>query len=224
MSGRTLAAFDFDRTITTSGSFTPWLLHFIKRRPWRLIGLPIILLAAIAYKLKQLDRKGMKEIMLRLVVRGVPGPEVERVVGAFVERWIAGHCRPGALAAIARHRAAGDTLMMATASNDVYMSAMARRLGFDILIATATERTADGGVTGHIPGSNCYGADKMDMIRAALKRDGRSWTTIVAYSDHHTDLPMLAWATRGVAVNPNRKLRRLAADRGFEVVDWGRPG
>jgi phosphoserine phosphatase len=34
---------------------------------------------------------------------------------------------------------------------------------------------------------------------------------------------MLAWATRGVAVNPNSKLRKLAMTEGFEVVDWGTP-
>ena len=72
-------------------------------------------------------------------------------------------------------------------------------------------------------GENCYGADKLDMIKAALSGIAADWVAVVAYSAHHTDLPMLAWATRGVAVNPNRKLRQLATTEGFEVVDWGTP-
>ncbi|MBM3513944.1 MAG: HAD-IB family hydrolase [Alphaproteobacteria bacterium] len=220
---RTLAVFDFDRTITTSGSFSYWLLMIVYRRPWRLIGLAVIAFAAIAYKLKLLSRKGIKEIMLKLLVRGVPGSEIADASRRFVDRWIAGHCRPGALDVIARHRAAGDILMMATASNDIYMADMSRRLGFAHLVCTATERAPDGGLTGTIPGLNCYGGDKIPMIEQVVKQNGLSWDDSVAYSDHHTDLPLLAWAKRGVAVNPNTKLRRIAAERGFEIVDWGRP-
>lgn len=221
---RRLAIYDFDRTVTTSGSFTPWLLRFIRRHPWRLIGLPVILVAAIGYKLKLVDRRGLKQLMLKLVVRGLPGSEITAVVKEFCADWIPGHCRPGALATIAAHRAAGDVLVMATASNDVYMADLARALGFDYLVATATERTADGGVTGHIPGANCYGADKLTMIGVALAPLRNLPAESISYSDHHTDLPMLAWTTKGVAVNPNSKLRKIAAERGFEVVDWGRPG
>ncbi len=224
MTKRVLAVFDFDRTITNSGSLTPWLWRFVRRHPGRLVGLPVMLLTGMAYKLKLLSRKQMKETMLKLMVRGLPAAEIAEVSDAFIADWIAGHCRPGALAVIARHRANGDRLMMATASNDVYMTEMAHRLGFDHLVCTASARAPDGGLTGGIPGPNCYGADTLDLIKAALDNIAADWEAVVAYSDHHTDLPMLAWATRGVAVNPNRKLRKLATTEGFEVVDWGRPG
>jgi len=218
-----LAIFDFDRCITTSGSFTPFLWRIVKRHPLRVIGVPVILAAAIGYKLKLVDRRGLKQIMLKLMVRGLLGAEVEHVVREFCTAWMS-HCRPGALACIAAHRTAGDVLVMATASNDLYMATLARELGFHHLVATATERTPDGGVTGHIPGTNCYGADKLTMIHAALRDIPDLPTESISYSDHHTDEPMLAWTTQGVAVNPNRKLRQIAAERGFAIVDWGKPG
>lgn len=220
---RRLAIFDFDRCITTSGSFTPFLWRILKRHPLRVIGVPVIAAAAIGYKLKLVDRRGLKQIMLKLMVRGLPGTEVEYVVQQFCADWI-GHCRPGALDQIAAHRAAGDMLVMATASNDLYMARLAKDLGFHQLVATPTERTADGGVTGRIPGPNCYGADKLAMIRAALTHVPDLPAESISYSDHHTDEPMLAWTTKGVAVNPNRKLRQIAAERGFAIVDWGTPG
>ena len=40
-----------------------------------------------------------------------------------------------------------------------------------------------------------------------------------AYSDSHTDLPFLEAVGNPVAVNPDRELRRIAAERGWPVLD-----
>lgn len=214
---KTIAVFDLDRTITRYATFTPWLLYFVRRRPWRLAALPVVLAAAVGYKLKLVTRKGLKEIMLKAVMAGTPAAEVTAVTEAFVKNWIPRFCRPGAMAAIAAHRAAGDMLVMATASNDVHAIPLARALGFDMVVATRAELAADGALTGRILGENCYGQAKLDMIKAALDV-GNART--VAYSDHHSDLPFLAWATKGVAVNPTPKLRKLAKQSGMDVRDW----
>jgi len=212
-----IAVFDLDRTITTHGTFTPWLLGFVKRRPWRLLALPVVLGAAIAYKLKFLTRKDLKQIMLKAVVAGLPAEEIARVNNEFVSSWIPRRCRAGALQAIAMHRANGDQIVLATASNDVHAIPLAKALGIDVVVATRAEMLPDGRLTGRILGPNCYGPDKLDMIKAAVNV-GTAKT--IAYSDHHSDLPMLAWAGQGVAVNPNAKLRALAQKNGMEVRDW----
>jgi phosphoserine phosphatase len=41
------------------------------------------------------------------------------------------------------------------------------------------------------------------------------------YSDHASDAPVFEWADEPVAVNPHPRLRRLAAERGWAVEDWG---
>jgi len=46
---------------------------------------------------------------------------------------------------------------------------------------------------------------------------------IAFYSDSSSDRPVFDWADRAVAVNPSRRLRRLAARRGWAIEDWGRP-
>jgi HAD superfamily hydrolase (TIGR01490 family) len=213
-----LAVFDLDRTITTHGTFTPWLLRFVKRRPWRLITVPVILGAAIAYKLKILTRKDLKQVMLKCITSGVPASEVARVNDEFVRSWIPRMCRPGSLVQIEQHKKNGDIIVLATASNDIHAVPIAKALGIEHVVATRAEVAADGSLTGRILGPNCYGADKLDMIKAALVtfQDAKS----VAYSDHHSDLPMLEWAGQGIAVNPNAKLRAIAEKRGMEIRDW----
>ncbi len=211
------AIFDLDRTVTTHGTFTPWLLRFVRRQPWRLVGLPIVLIAALAYKLKVLSRKQLKQVMLRCVVAGQSAEMVAAVNAEFVTSWIPRRCRPGALVAIAAHHKNGDTVVLATASNDVHAIPIAKALGITLVIATRAEIDAQGRLTGRIIGPNCYGADKLEMIKAAVNV-GQAQT--VAYSDHHSDWPMLAWASEGVAVNPNAKLRKRAAEQGMKILDW----
>ena len=43
-----------------------------------------------------------------------------------------------------------------------------------------------------------------------------------AYSDSHTDLPFLEAVGNPVVVNPDRKLRRIASERGWPVLEFGR--
>ncbi|MCB2108073.1 MAG: HAD-IB family hydrolase [Rhodobacteraceae bacterium] len=220
---KTLAIFDLDRTITVHGTFTPWLLRIVARYPLKALLVPLILGAMIGYKLKAISRKRLKEIMLGLIAAGVPGKTLGAITDQFIADWFPERCRPGALSAIKNHLAAGDAAMIATASNTVYVNAIAAKLGIPFVVATGTETTPDGAVTGTIPGPNCYGKDKLDMLTAAIAQHGLSDRKTVFYSDHHTDLPVLLWADEGIAINPNARLRAEAATHGLKVVDWGLP-
>jgi len=40
------------------------------------------------------------------------------------------------------------------------------------------------------------------------------------FSDHVSDRPMFEWADEPIAVNPSRKLRKLARQRGWPMVKW----
>jgi len=214
-----IAIFDLDRTVTDRGTFTPWLMYFVRRQPWRLFFLPVVLAAALGYKLKLLTRKGLKEVMLKCIVAGQDPSAVNEVNAAFVAAWIPDRCRPGALAAIAAHRKAGHAIVLATASNDVHAVPIAKALGIQRVVATQAEVDAGGRLTGRILGPNCYGTDKLIMVQAAL---GAATEQTVVYSDHHTDWPLLRWAGKGVAVNPTAKLRALAAAHGMSIVDWNK--
>ena len=65
-----IAVFDLDRTITTHATYTPWLLRFLGRHPLRLIGAPVMLGAVVAFVLRLISRKALKEVMLKIVEIG----------------------------------------------------------------------------------------------------------------------------------------------------------
>lgn len=213
-----IAVFDMDRTITRNGTFSPFLLSTCRRRPWKLLFVPLIILHMLRYKLGNLTRKQLKERMQGLLIAGAGREQMERYVGHFVGKLVADGLRPGALAQIQRHKEAGHTLVMATASMDYYAAPIGALLGFDLVVATRSSHDETGRLMATIAGENCYDQPKVEMLQAAL--DNASGATI-AYSDHVSDLPLMDWADEAIAVNPSAALRRVAATRGFEIVDWG---
>jgi HAD superfamily hydrolase (TIGR01490 family) len=219
-----LAIYDMDRTITRRATYTPFLIHAALRlAPWRLLLMPLVLLAMAAYVLKLIDRGRLKEINYRLLIGGAIAPErLEPVIESFADRQIARNILPGARASIAADREAGRRLVMATASYRIYAGAIAQRLGFNDVIATETQRDAAGRIIARIEGSNCYGDSKLAMIEAWLKREGlaREAVHIRFYSDHVSDAPVHRWSDEPVAANAHDRLLRLARAEGWQVLDW----
>jgi hypothetical protein len=64
-----LAIYDLDRTITRRATYTPFLLHCaLRRQQWRLLLLPIVLLAMLAYLIGVFERGNLKEICQALLI------------------------------------------------------------------------------------------------------------------------------------------------------------
>lgn len=221
-----LAIYDMDKTITRRATFTPFLIHAsIRLGPWRLALAPLAILAGLAYFLKLIDRGRLKEINYTLLIgRGIPPERLEPVLESFADRQLATNIMPGAQASIAADRAAGRRLVMATASYRIYAAAIARRLGFNDVIATETGLDAEGRIVARILGSNCYGESKLAMIQAWLEREGlvREAVHIRFYSDHISDSVVHRWSDEPVATNAHDRLIKLARAEGWEVLDWSR--
>ena len=220
-----LAVYDMDRTVTRRATYTPFLLHCaMRRQPWRLLFLPLVVASMLAYVARILDRGELKEINHRLLIGGKVHPrELKPLVDSFADAQAASNIRPGALEAIARDKAQGRRLVLATASYRLYSDAIAERLGFDDVIGTGSVIGLDERVHALIDGENCYGPAKRRMIADWVERSGLTGKHghVRFYSDHVSDAPAFEWADEPVAVNPHGKLRRLAEARGWAVEDWG---
>lgn len=220
-----LAIYDMDRTVTRRATYTPFLVHCaLRRAPWRLMFVPLVVLSMLAYVAKLIDRGRLKEINHRLLLGHRRHPrELKPLVDSFAEATVARNVRPGARAAIARDRAEGRRLVLATASYRLYADAIAARLGFDDVIATGSIIGLDERVHAKIDGDNCYGEAKMRMIADWVERSGLLGRHghVRFYSDHASDAPAFEWADEPVAVNPHARLARLAAERGWRIEDWG---
>ncbi|QQV77790.1 HAD-IB family phosphatase [Sphingomonas aliaeris] len=216
-----LAIYDMDKTITVKATWTGFVIGAARRQsPWRLVFLPLIGFATVAYGAKLIDRGRLKQITQHLLLGHTMSAEA---TAAAADRF-AGRVRllPGAEAQIRADRAAGYRLVMATASYRFYVTAIAKRLGFDAVIATLSRDGGDGAVRAGIFGENCYGPNKLAMIQdwMAEQRIAREDAVIRFYSDHVSDAPTLDWADEAFAVNPHAPLRALALVKGWTIMDW----
>lgn len=138
----------------------------------------------------------------------------------FMQEVIEPAVRPVAMALVERHKALGHRTLIITATNEWVTEPIARRFGVDELIAVRLERVGDR-YTGEIAGTPSFREGKVTRIQQWLQVQGlrRADLRIVFYSDSPNDLPLLEFADEPVATNPDERLRRVATERGWRVLD-----
>jgi HAD superfamily hydrolase (TIGR01490 family) len=218
MATDTIAIFDLDGTITRRDTYAAYLLGYLRRHPLAWRRLPSLALS-LARSAARVEPGALKAAALGAVLGGVDHARIEAWNGIFVPWCRARLLRAGAVARIAAHRQAGHRLLLATASLDLYVLRLARELGFDEAICTRAAWTAEGRIAGTLDGDNLKGEAKLAAVRRVVP-DGPDAPFVIAYSDHHVDLPLLRWADRAVAVCPTAKLAAAAVVEGFAVETW----
>lgn len=217
MASDSLAVFDLDGTVTSGDTYVAFLLHFLRAHPVRLLRTSSLPFAVAMHRAGLRDNTWLKARFMERILGGTDRARIERSVESFLSGLLTRGLRPGALAALEAHRARGDRLILASASFDLYVEPLAEALGFHTVVCTRAA-WQHGALTGRLDGPNCYGHAKLELLQRHLGRTEGAGVT--AYSDHHTDLPLLTWSEHGVAVNPTPKLSRLAEQNGLDVADW----
>jgi HAD superfamily hydrolase (TIGR01490 family) len=125
-----------------------------------------------------------------------------------------------ALELVARHRDAGDLVVLTTATCRFLSELSAVHLGIAQLIATECETDADGRFTGRTSGTPNMRQGKVQRLHdwLATQRLELADCESTLYSDSINDLPLLGAVRRAVAVNPDPRLAAEAAARGWAVI------
>jgi len=139
----------------------------------------------------------------------------------YMDEVIRPRITPEALALVRSHQQAGDTVMIVTATNEFVTRPIAQAFGVSELIAVDLERDAKGWITGEIRGTPSFRDGKVTRVAQWLAQKGLAWADVEVtfYSDSMNDLPLLEKAHHPVATNPDARLRQLATDRGWRILE-----
>lgn len=154
------------------------------------------------------------------------GPEAaDEAHRVFMHEVIEPHIQPAARALLQQHRDAGDTIVIVTATNEFVTRPIARALEVEHLLAVNLARDASGWITGEIDGVPTMRAGKVTRMEAWMAERGLNWDTVdsIFYSDSMNDVPLLEKVNTAVATNPDDRLRLLAAERGWRILDLLEP-
>jgi HAD superfamily hydrolase (TIGR01490 family) len=212
------AFFDLDRTLLRRSSALALAPTFrarglISRRQmtraaaWQLM---FMLRGASADTVKRAAEAGL------VVLRGYSPKEMQALVVDSMERVLKPLVYAQSLDLVELHRRRGEPVYIVSATLQEIVQVIADDLGFDGALGTIVE-VEDGKYTGRAI-RPLHAENKARCIREL----GHDLDASTAYSDSHTDLPFLEAVGHPVVVNPDRKLRRIAAQRGWPVLEFGR--
>lgn len=218
-----ITIFDLDRTLTKSGTYSPFLLYFARlNAPWRLAFVPAVLACMAGYKLGLMSRKTLKQTMHRLMIGpSISRARIEAFADQFAERQLARNVYPQAAALIEREAAQGRMLIVATAAHSLYAQPIAVKLGIRHVVGTRST-WRDDQLTPFIAGTNCHSGEKLVHLAAYLaeQRIDRRRADLRFYSDDVSDRPIFEYCDERIAMNPSRRLKVLAERKGWQVLDW----
>ncbi len=214
------AFFDVDGTLTETNVLMPliWLQreNLPRHRYWlwlcKLIcHLPIYLVA------DQIDRSIFVTLFFRQYA-GIPSEKARQWFWENFENSLKPRVYNDAVREIQWHRERNHQIVLVTGGADFTVAPLAQWLNADLLAAKLEE--VDGKFTGRLVGKPLIGVGKADAIKTYAGEKGINLQASYAYGDSVSDAPMLECVGNPVAVNPDRKLRRLAMERGWRIVQW----
>ena len=147
--------------------------------------------------------------------------EAEAAHARFMRDVIQPVIREEALALLDKHRAAGEQLVIITATNEFVTRPIAHAFGVDELIAVELVRDAHGWYSGEILGVPSLREGKVERLQQWLHQRGLDWDKVETtfYSDSSNDIPLLQRVNHPVATNPDAKLKAFALEKGWPILE-----
>lgn len=216
-----LIVFDFDHTLYDGDSGSHLFAWLIRSNPLRLLAalLATPILGPLVAMLPT-RRRGISGYVWIATFGLHRAREFNTVIDRYVlrhEEEIRRRLLPHALEVFARHRAAGDRVVVATGAPPELARAILAFVahhGVPVIGSQVGPRLGAVTATRH-----CHNEEKMRMLRE------RGYGDIdVAYSDSSADLPLLKAARAPVVVNPKRSrvaMFRQVLPAGTPILNWG---
>jgi HAD superfamily hydrolase (TIGR01490 family) len=220
---RAAAFFDLDKTVIAKSSTLAFGRHFYKGG---LVNRRAVLKSSFAqfvYLLQGADEDSMDKMRdyLKALCAGWDVQQVHDIVAETLHDLIEPMVYDEAVALFEEHRAAGRDVVLVSSSGEEVVGPIGEMLGVDRVVATRMV-VEDGRYTGDIA-FYCYGDGKAVAMRDLAQAHGYDLSACYAYSDSATDVPMLAAVGHPYAVNPDKALRKAAAERDWPVLAFRRP-
>lgn len=197
----TVAAFDFDKTLSSRDNVLPFLTTVAGR------GAVLRALIASVAAVARGSRDDVKARITR-VLAGRDAAEIDAISRDFAADVLAHHLRNDVVARSRWHGAQGHRRVIVSASYECYLEPIAAALELDAALGTRLE-AVDGRLTGRLTGPNVRRAEKVHRLDEWLRGQD---VTLWAYGDSGGDAELFARADHVVRVDRRAPLDAAPSD------------
>jgi HAD superfamily hydrolase (TIGR01490 family) len=214
-----VAVFDLEGTVLNSTVIHQYLQ--LRRRTltpaqWPSEVAELVASAPTYVKAEKRDRGEFIRAFMRRY-RGVPAATVRQLVAGPLGEDMRRLLRPGALARIEEHRAAGHRTVLVTGSIDLLVEPLADL--FDEIVAGRMDER-DGVMTGYLATPPLVDEARAQWLKKYAEQGGYDLSRSYGYGDSHADASWLSLVGHPHTVNPDLALYRLAKKNHWPIEDW----
>ncbi|MEJ5918935.1 MULTISPECIES: HAD family hydrolase [unclassified Corynebacterium] len=220
---RVAAFFDLDKTIIAKSSAYAFNKKFHESGLLSTSGVVQMALSQALYISQGHDHDQMEAArdQLSAMVTGWKAETVRKIAEESLHQVISPYVYAEARELIQHHQRLGHDVYVVSASAEELVEPIAAAIGVPRTVATRLE-VKDGIYTGVVP-FFCRGGNKSAELQRLAKLHGYDLNYCYAYSDSITDEPMLSTVGYPMATNPDKALRKLAAERNWPIRDFHNP-
>lgn len=207
---KSLAFFDFDGTLTKGDTLMPFIKFAVGARRYY-VGLIRLSPILLAYSLSLISNHQAKEAVIRHYLSGFYYDHLSRLGKQFLDEIVVRKLCPVMIDNLGWHQTQGHRCIIVSASPYFYVQHFGKKYRCAGVLATNLE-VSEGQVSGNFEGKNCYGDEKLRVIKTCITENSRPFT--YAYGDSHGDKPMLEWADKGFLIKRGnfRKCMKVKID------------
>jgi HAD superfamily hydrolase (TIGR01490 family) len=210
--------FDLDRTIISrnSGSLLVWQAY--KKGVLSTGNLINAIFQSYLYKFRLRDTN-LIILKMGTWLKGLRQEPIDELSKEVVDKYLIRSIRPEIIKAMGFHRENNAGLVILSSAISSICFPMGRHLGVEEIICTTME-IAEGIMTGKPEGNFCFGAEKRIRLLSFCEKNHYDPAEAWYYSDSVSDLPVFEVVGHPVCITPDKKLTRIASEKGWEICDW----
>lgn len=215
--GRRLALFDLDGTLTRHDTYFPFVLGLLLQHPLRWPRVALLIIPAVGYLLKRVDRGGLKGAILHCLFAGMHRDVVTDRARRFADETLAKRMHTEGVKVFRAHLAAGDHVVILSASPDLFVPAIGKVLGAHEVLCTPV-RWEGSILDGRLSGPNHRDKEKarvLEQLRARLPG-----LPVIAYGNSTADLDHMVPCEEAVYVNADPQQAAELTAQGMRCVQW----